>query len=194
MILVRGAGSAIADALAELHAISPVRRYDEMPADGERYLFCQGLLRQKKLSAQSDDEIAESFMVNAGAIIRECDRLIDVNPKARICVMGSEAAFTWSYDGAYAAAKAALHRYVETRRLNSPDQQLVCVAPSIIVGTGMTNARNAAGKRAMEDRRLLHPKQRWLEPMEVARMIHFLLCVDHGYTTGVVVRMNGGER
>lgn len=194
MIYVRGAGSSIADALAELHAISPVGRHARMPDDGERYLFCQGLLRQKQIEAQTDDEIAESFMVNAGGIIRDCDRLIDVNPKARICVMGSEAGFSWSYDGAYAAAKAALHRYVETKRLDSPGQQLVCVAPSIIVGTGMTNARNAAGKAAMEDRRLLHPKQRWLEPMEVARMVHFLLCVDQGYTTGVVIRMHGGER
>ena len=193
MIFVRGADSAIAQALSEIHPITPVPRGDQMPNDGERYLFCVGLLRQKHVADQTEQEIGESFEVNAGNVIRECDRLVEVNPKARICVMGSEVAYTGSFDGAYAEAKRALHCYIETKRLKYPGQQLVCVSPSIILNTRMTNARNTYGVRAMEVRRKLHPKQRWLKPEEVARMINFLLCVDEGYTTGVVIRMNGGE-
>jgi NAD(P)-dependent dehydrogenase (short-subunit alcohol dehydrogenase family) len=192
MIFVRGAGSTIAQALAEFATICPVERGEQMPM-GEKYLFCAGVLRQKPISGQHDDEVAESLFVNALDVIRECDRLLDVNPKARICVMGSEAGFTGSFDGAYAAAKAALHRYVETKRLKEPGQQLVCIAPTIICNTGMTNARNEDGVRAMQARQRAHPKRRWLEPVEVARMIHFLLCVDNGYTTNIVLRMNGGE-
>lgn len=193
MIYVRGAGSTIAQALAELVAIRPVRRAEDMPYDGEKYLFCAGMIRQKRLVDQTDHEIAESYIVNAASVMRACDKLIEHNAKARICIIGSEAAFTWSFDGAYASAKAALHRYVETKKLRSPDQQLVCVAPTIILNTGMTDARNDAGKASVEERRLRHPKQRWLQPMEVARLVHFLLCVDEGYTTGVVIRCNGGE-
>ena len=37
---------------------------------------------------------------------------------------------TWT--GFYAGAKAAMHLYVEHRRLNTPQQQLVAIAPSII--------------------------------------------------------------
>jgi NAD(P)-dependent dehydrogenase (short-subunit alcohol dehydrogenase family) len=126
-------------------------------------------------------------------VTRECDRLLAVNPKARICVIGSEAAYTGSFNANYARAKADLHSYVETKRLIHPGQQLVCVAPTMITGTGMHERRNADGVAAAERRRLAHPKQRWLTPIEVARMIHFLLCVDQGYTTNVTIRMNGGE-
>lgn len=194
MIFARGANSAIALELdAMLHPVTPVERGEQMPDDAERYLFCAGMIRQKPIAEQSEAEIAETLMVNAISVIRECDRLLSVNPRARICVIGSESAFKWSFDGAYAAAKAALHRYVETKRLQSPDQQLVCVAPTCIVGTGMNRQRNADGVASLEKRRLEHPKQRWLRPIEVARMVHFLLCVDEGYTTNIVVRMNGGE-
>lgn len=193
MIYVRGARSAIAQELDVLWPVVSVGRGEQMPDDGERYLFCAGLIRQKPIAEQSEDEIAETFMVNAASVIKECDRLLSVNPIARICVMGSESAFKWSFDGAYAAAKAALHRYVETKRLPFPDQQLVCVAPTCIVNTGMNRQRNADGIAGLEKRRLEHPKQRWLQPIEVARMVHFLLCVDEGYTTNIVVRMNGGE-
>ena len=192
MIFVRGTSSAIAQALATLHPIQPVSRGEKMP-NGEKYLFCTGLIHQLRLCDQSDEMIAETFQVNAGSVIRECDRLIEVNPKARICVVGSESGFKGSFDGAYAASKAALHRYVETKRLKSPDQQLVCVAPSCVLNTNMNRQRNADGVASLERRRVVHPKQRWLQPIEVARVIHFLLCIDEGYTTGVIIRMNGGE-
>lgn len=195
MIHVRGAGSAIAQALEANHLalVCPVERGQKMPDDGELYLFCVGLIRQKRIADQDEAEIAMTFFVNTIFVIKECDRLLAVNPKARICVIGSESAFKGSFDGAYAAAKAALHRYVETKRLNYPDQQLVCVAPTCIENTGMNKRRNADGVAALERRRLGHPKQRWLQPIEVARMVHHLLCVDYGYTTNTVIRMSGGE-
>lgn len=193
MIYVRGSGSAIARALGEMTATHGIPHNEPMPDDGEAYLFCQGLLHQKPITEQTDEEIAETFLVNTGNVIRECERLLRINPNARICVMGSESAYTGSFDQTYAAAKAGLHAYVETRRLVHHGQQLVCVAPSGVLNTGMTDARNKEGAEAFELRRRKHPKRRWLEPNEVARMIHFLLCVDQGYTTGVVIRMTGGE-
>lgn len=193
MIYVRGADSVIAKALEKLHRISPIPRGQFMPDDGERYLFCVGLIRQKRLRDQTEAEASESFLVNAVRVIRECDRLLETNPRARICVVGSESAYKWSFDGAYAASKAALHRYVETKRLRYPDQQLVCVAPTCIEGSAMNLRRNEDGKRALAARVERHPKKRWLQPIEVARMVHHLLCVDEGYTTGITIRMNGGE-
>jgi NAD(P)-dependent dehydrogenase (short-subunit alcohol dehydrogenase family) len=190
-IYVRGARSAIARALAEIHPVVAVPRGTPMPVDGEKYLFCAGLLMQKR--EVTEDEYWESIGVNCLQIVDQCDALLMENRRARICVMGSEAAFTGSFDETYAKAKKALHDYVETKRLPYPEQQLVCVAPSIVLNTGMTNARNEDGVAAMERRRFVHPKRRWLQPEEVARMINFLLCVDAGYTTGVVIRMNGGE-
>jgi NAD(P)-dependent dehydrogenase (short-subunit alcohol dehydrogenase family) len=43
----------------------------------------------------------------------------------------------------------------------------------------------------LERRREGHPKKRFLTAAEVAKLIHFLLYIDEGYTTGTVIRMNG---
>jgi len=161
--------------------------------DAEKYLFCAGLIHQKHASHQTDDEIKSTFDVNFVSVMRECERLIENNPFARICVVGSESGFKGSFDAVYAAAKAGLHRYVETKRLKYPDQQLVCVAPTCILNTAMNRQRNADGVAALEAMRLKHQKQRWLQPIEVARLIHFLLCTDEGYLTNTVIRMNGGQ-
>ena len=193
MIHARGAGSSIAVELNKLHPVRPVWRADPIPLDGDRYLFCQGIIQQKRPVDQTSVEMLHTFWVNCARTIQECDRILDVNPKARICVVGSESAFKGSFDGIYAAAKAGIHRYVETKRLKYSGQQLVCVAPTCILGTGMNEQRNEDGKAALEARRIKHPKQRWLEPIEVATLIHFLLFVDEGYITNVVIRVNGGE-
>jgi NAD(P)-dependent dehydrogenase (short-subunit alcohol dehydrogenase family) len=71
-----------------------------------------------------------------------------------------------------------------------PQQQIVCVSPGIIEDAGMTVRREDRVNLAR--RRDMHPKRRFLRAIEVARMIHFLLYVDEGYTSGVVIRMNGG--
>lgn len=166
-----------------------VLRIDGEPPTCERYFLCAGVLRPKRITEQTADEIAETIRVNCTLPIQLCDRVLERNDRARIVVMGSESGFAWSYDGAYAAAKAGLHRYVKTKQLR-PGQQLVAVAPSIIADTGMTEARDDAEN--LECRRGAHPKQRFLRAVEVARLVLFLLYVDDGYLSGQVIRLNGG--
>lgn len=166
-----------------------VVRIDGEPPMCERYLLCAGVIRSKTLCEQTQAEIDETFHVNCIRPMQLCDVILAQNENARICVMGSESGVAWSYDGAYAAAKAALHRYVETKKL-SPNQQLVCVAPSIISDTMMTMARKDTEN--LQRRKDSHPKKRFLTAIEVARLVHFLLYVDEGYLSGQVIRMNGG--
>lgn len=168
----------------------PVKRNAALPMEAERYLFSQGLLQPKRMAEQTKIEVLKSFWANAAAVIRACDDIFAANPKARVCIIGSESAFAWSYDGAYAAAKAALHRYVETKRLQSPDQQLICIAPSIIGDAQMTVSRR--DHDGLVQRMAAHPKRRWLEAAEVAALVHHCLYVDRGYLSGVVIRLNGG--
>lgn len=163
--------------------------FDHQQSTAQRFLLCAGLLRPMRLKEQSEQEISESLAVNLIRPMQLCDEILAANDKARVCVVGSESAFTWSYDGTYAAAKCALHGYVQTKKLK-PDQQLVCIAPSIVEDCAMTLRRQDAEN--LERRRRESPKQRFLKAVEVARMIHFLLYVDEGYTTGTVIRMNGG--
>lgn len=192
-LAVRGADSVIVQTLADKADIIRVPRGERMPGKNRRYLFCAGLIHQQRIRYQDHVDHHEAWAVNAANVIRECERLLDINPVARICVIGSESAYKGSFDMAYAGAKAALHMFVENKRLKYPSQQLVCVAPTCIAGSGMNKQRNADGVAALAHRVANHPKRRWLEPQEVADMVFHLLYVDKGYTTNTVIRMNGGE-
>lgn len=194
MIAIRGASSIIAQQLIAMlpdgERVEAVRRGASMPVSVERYFFCVGLLRSKSMADQSAAEIAESMAANYSQVVFECDQIFSANACARICVMGSESGYSGSFDGAYALAKERLHKYVETKRLQYPAQQLVCVAPSIVLDSGMTLRR--VDTDGLERRRWAHPKRRYLRAMEVAQMVRHLLYVDRGYTTGTIVRMHGG--
>lgn len=189
-LAVTGYGSRIVQELITLlPSGEDVIRMDGEPPLCDRYLLCAGVLRPKRINEQTQDEVAETFRVNCAWPIQFCDSMFARNERARIVVMGSDSGYAWSHDGAYAAAKAGLHRYVETKRLG-PQQQLVCVAPSIIADTGMTERRD--DHENLDRRRAAHPKRRFLKAVEVARLLHFLLYVDEGYLSGQVIRMNGG--
>ncbi len=194
MIAIAGAGSEIAKALLTL--IPPEEtvldgKADELPGVADRYLFCAGYLAGKKIGHASELELAETWDVNFYQPVKAIDRILAINRHARIAVVGSESAYTGSFDMAYAGAKAALHTYVETKRLPHADQQLFAVAPTIIGDAGMTTRRSDLA--AVARRAELHPKGRWLSSLEVARLIHFGLYVDAGYLSGIVIRLNGGE-
>lgn len=160
------------------------------PPVADRYIFCHGILRAKATAWQTQAEIAETFLVNAGTTIASCDRILSDNIEARICIIGSESGYSWSFDGIYAASKAAVHRYVETKKLGAR-QQLVCIAPGIISDCAMTMRRT--DRYALDDRMRKHPRGRFLTAKEVALWCHFVLYVDQGYFTNQVVRINGGE-
>lgn len=191
MLAVTGYRSKIVEELRKLlPSGEEVVRIDHLPSS-ERYFLCAGLLQPMRMMDMEHAEISATMWVNCFWPVEICERVLATNDHARICVMGSESGFTWSHNDAYAGAKAALHRYVETKKLK-PNQQLVCVAPSVISDAGMTLRRTDTDN--LERRRLEHPKQRFITSAEVARMVHFLLYVDDGYTTGTVIRMNGGGR
>ena len=192
-LAVTGFNTSIVQGLAKLLGpdddVVRIESRTEIPTV-DRYLFAAGYLLGKNLWVQSDDQVAEAFRVNAAAPIAMCDWIFKHNPKARICVIGSESGFAWGFDGAYAGAKAALHCYVETKPLK-PQQQLVCIAPGIIEDSGMTQRRT--DHENLDKRRKEHPKHRFLNSMEVARLAYFVLYVDQGYLSNVVIRMNGGD-
>lgn len=191
-LAVRGANSQIAVELRKLlpldEQVIAVGRGEPMPW-AERYLFCCGLMLGKQ--DYSVSELRASYEANYHSVRRECDRIIAGNLQARICVIGSESGFSGSFDAAYAVSKAALHRYVEAKRLLTRVQQLVCIAPSIIADAGMTMRRKDGDVLIRKCR--AHPKGRFITSLEVARAVHFALYVDEGYLSNVVVRMNGGQ-
>lgn len=196
MIGIRGIHSVIAEKLIEL--LPPEETVYEIPrgssgkdTEATRFVFLQGLLRPRKITDQTVAERAEEWSVNAAEVIAACDRIIEEVPQARIVVLGSESGFSGSFDWSYAGAKAALHRYVETKMLRTSMQQLICVSPGIVADAGMTTRR--ADQHNVMARRQAHRLGRLIDAVEVARLIHFILYVDRGYLSGTVLRMNGGE-
>ncbi len=193
-IAIRGFGSEIVRSLIRLlpadeEVINLGREGHAAKAD--RYLFCGGFLAGKNILHLTDDEFLETMDANFRSVIMACENIFADKPAARICVIGSESGLSGSYDMAYAGAKAAMHLYIETKRL-SAEQQLVGIAPSIIEDCGMTMRR--PDQVRLEERSRLHPKGRFLKAAEVAALTHFLLYVDRGYITNTVIRMHGGER
>lgn len=194
-IAINGWRSAIAQELIKMVGVDScylVIRGDPMPLydKSARFLFCQGLLASENMHKQDLTFQRESLHTNFEWIRDQCDLIIRANDLARICVIGSESGFTGSFDGSYALAKSLLHAYVERKTLRTVHQQLVCVAPSIIKDAGMTLRRQ--DRDNLERRAATHPKGRFIEAAEVARLVHFLLYEDRGYISGVTIRMNGG--
>ena len=162
---------------------------DTLPHDLDRYLLCAGILIGKQVQDMRDDEAAETFRVNFTDVVRFCDKVFSENKYARICVIGSESGYKGSYDMAYAGSKAALQLYVETKKLESSEQHLVCVAPTIIEDSGMTQRRpdlDAVLKRGRARR-----MGRWLQAEEVARAAHFAL--NESMLCNTVIRLTGGN-
>lgn len=202
-LLMTGAGSDVCHALSRLVECPVARVFradcdmaDLNAVDNLSYLFeshdriviAHAAVETVPFLSRTQDDLEQSFTVNCLSVVRMCELALEVNPSARICIIGSSSATKGSWDIAYWLAKAALHSYVQERQL-SPGQQLVCVAPSGIE-CGMTLRRPV---REIEALKAEHPKKRLVTPREVASLIHYLLFADAGYVTNTVVEMNGGR-
>lgn len=155
----------------------------------DKFVLAHGSVSGKPFQEQEEAEILESLKVNLLSVVRICEIALQ-NPLARIVVIGSESGKKGSYDINYWLSKAALHSYVKERRLNHPDQQLVCVSPCSVIDAGMTRRKS---EDLIEKSIQSTSKERGLTSLEVAKCIHHLLFVDKGYTTNTVVEIYGGK-
>lgn len=174
----------------EMSSVGSVDSYRDLIAASNRIVLAHGTISGKAFLERVGNNIEASLNCNLLSMVRVCEIALANNPNVRIVVIGSESARKGSFDLAYSLAKAGLEAYVTNRRLEHPGQQLMCVSPSMIEDSGMaaqkTEAEISAAKTAT-------PKGRGLTASEVARMIHYLLYVDEGYTTNTVIRMDGGK-
>jgi len=191
MIAVTGYRTTIAKELKKLiPRKEAMERYVGQPAD--RYLFAAGVLHNVGLVEQTGEQQIESVNVNMLKVMEDCEHVLGKIPDARICVIGSMGGIRGSFEQTYAACKAGIHQYVRNCKIR-PNQQIVCVAPTIIMDSGMTQRRNEDGQTALQRRIAKHPKERFLRAIEVARLVHFLLYVDEGFITNTVIEMHGNE-
>lgn len=158
-----------------------------LPPDLDAYLVCTGYLAGQPIKTIKTDDAVRTFELNFLSTARMCEHIVEVNDRARICVIGSESGFKGSYDMAYAGAKAAMHLYVETKVLRTPEQLLFAIAPSIIADSGMTERRPDYGETMQ--RGLQTRLGRWLRAREVAALAVQLLESGSPALSGTIVRM-----
>lgn len=195
MIAIAGMATTIADAFLDLIEGKDEHqpfRLPEPPLAADRYLILVGYLAGQAIGHMSVEQRSRTWEANFALQAETIDLILEKHTTARICVIGSDSGFTGSFDMAYAGAKAAMHLYIETKHLWAPGQQLVGIAPSIIMDSGMTQRRRSLD--GLTARLEKHPKERFLSAAEVAKLAHFLLYEDQGYISGTVIRMHGGER
>lgn len=187
--VVCGDQSTIAQDFILCHTTGDVAttRLHNAPHDAGAYLICAGYLAGKVARDQSVHEIQRAFEANFVEVVQLCDDLIDGNPEARICIIGSESGFSGSHDMIYAGAKAALHLYIETKRLRTPEQLLVGIAPHIIGDSGMTRRRSDYEATIARGRKTR--LGRWLFAQEVADLAAFLLYSASPALSNQVIRM-----
>lgn len=165
-------------------------RLNELPFDCDRYLICTGFLAGKAVSCLAPEEAEATFRINFVDPARFCDRLFLQNKAARVCLIGSESGFAGSFDMAYAGAKAALHLYVETKRLEHPDAQLVVIAPTVILDSEMTQRRTDI--TAVERRFAATRYRRPLWAREVAAQAYQALFIATPFLSNTVIRLGAG--
>lgn len=162
-------------------------RLAELPLDLDQYLICSGYLAGMALLNITPKQYETTWRVNFIEPARFCDRLFAVNDTARVCLIGSESGFRGSYDMAYAGSKAALHLYVETKQLRTPQQRLVGIAPTIISDSGMTRRRT--DHKALEARAAATRHGRWLTAREVAELALTALTALTPFWSNTVIRL-----
>ena len=143
---------------------------ESIPLDCDKYLITLGYLLPKKISDQTRHEVLNSMAINLLYPVKLIERIIEKNQKARIVIIGSESGFKGSYDTSYFISKAAISSYVREKRIKFAGQQLVMIAPSVILDTKMTQERKDYNKVLKRVSDL--PKKRYLISSEVAKLIY----------------------
>ena len=176
----------------DLSNLSEIDRMANTIVSCDRIVLAHGELADERFAERSEEQIVNSIKVNLLSFVRIAEIALAGNPGVRIAAIGSESGLKGSFDIAYALAKAALHRYVEERRILSPQQQLVCVAPSLISDAGMTLRRDDQDNVfALPWSRT--PKGADSPPARSPRWCTSCSSSTKGYTSNVVIDMNGGK-
>jgi NAD(P)-dependent dehydrogenase (short-subunit alcohol dehydrogenase family) len=164
---------------------------DPLATPGATFVYTAGLLRPKKFNAQTQAEVAQSFLVNLWLPMAMLERLNQDGCAFRFVYVSSESALKGSYDGAYFMAKAAAERFIQETRLRNLKSSCVAVAPSTIEDSSMTQNRQDLDR--VQQYREAHPKERFLMADEVAEVIASLISLRTDYLSNCVVPVNGGK-
>jgi len=107
----------------------------------DKILLLQSVLSSVPFLKRKSSDIASQVAVNLLSVVKICEIALQNNRQVKIIILGSESGVKGSFDIVYALTKTAIHKYVEERKIKYHIQQLLCLAPSTIIDSHMTNKR-----------------------------------------------------
>ena len=136
-------------------------------------------------------DIVSQISVNLLSVVKICEVALQHNKKVKIIILGSESGINGSFDIVYSLTKAAIHKYVEERKIKYPEQQLICLAPSTIIDSHMTIKRK--DKINIQKSIINNPKKRGILSKEISNLIYALFYEQTNYISNTVIRIDGGK-
>jgi NAD(P)-dependent dehydrogenase (short-subunit alcohol dehydrogenase family) len=136
-------------------------------------------------------DIVSQISVNLLSVVKICEVALQHNKKVKIIILGSESGIKGSFDIVYSLTKAAIHKYVEERKIKYPEQQLICLAPSTIIDSHMTIKRK--DKINIQKSIINNPKKRGILSKEISNLIYALFYEQTNYISNTVIRIDGGK-
>jgi NAD(P)-dependent dehydrogenase (short-subunit alcohol dehydrogenase family) len=157
----------------------------------DKILLLQSVICATPFLKRKTFEVNNQVNINLLSVIKICEIALMNNKKVKIIILGSESATKGSFDVIYALTKAAVHKYVEERKITWPKQQLICIAPSTIIDAGMTIRKK--DKKNVIKSIANNPKKRGLLSKEISNLIYSLFYDNTNYLTNVVIKVDGGK-
>ena len=167
-----------------LNKINQIKKMDKI-------LLLQSVISSTPVLKRKSSDILSQVSINLLSVIKVCEIALRYNKHVKIIILGSESGIKGSFDIIYALTKAAIHKYVEERKIKYSKQQLLCIAPSTIIDANMTVKRKDGHNvaRAIKN----NPKKRGVLSKEVSNLIYSLFYEQTDYLSNIVIRLDGGK-
>lgn len=167
-----------------LNKINQIKKMDKI-------LLLQSVISSTPVLKRKSPDILSQVSINLLSVIKVCEIALKYNRHVKIIILGSESGIKGSFDIIYALTKAAIHKYVEERKIKYSKQQLLCIAPSTIIDANMTVKRKDGHNvaRAIKN----NPKKRGVLSKEVSNLIYSLFYEQTDYLSNIVIRLDGGK-
>jgi len=168
----------------DLKKINQIKKMDKI-------LLLQSVISSTPVLKRKSSDILSQVSINLLSVIKVCEIALRYNKYVKIIILGSESGIKGSFDIIYALTKAAIHKYVEERKIKYPKQQLLCIAPSTIIDANMTVKRRDGHNvvRATKN----NPKKRGVLSKEISNLIYSLFYEQTDYLSNIVIRVDGGK-
>ena len=158
-------------------------------------IYCPGSINLKPISSLTEQDFKNDFDINVLGAVRVIQQYLKVLKAGRCpsIVMFSTVAVTLGmpFHATTAVSKAAVEGLVKTLGAEfAPAIRVNAIAPTI-TDTGLADKilRNDLIKEKMKER---HPLKTYLEPKDVAEMVHFLISEKSKTISGQVIKLDCG--